>query len=64
MSISKTIATPLFSVLAIFQAVRFFAAWPVTINGFSVPLWVSAIAAIVFAGIAALFWRDNSRSAA
>lgn len=59
MAISRTIATPLFAVLAILQAVRFVGQWPVTINGYAVPLMASAVSAVAFAGIAVLFWRDG-----
>jgi hypothetical protein len=32
---------------------------PVTINGFSVPLWASAVAAVVTGGLAFMLWRDR-----
>jgi mannose/fructose/N-acetylgalactosamine-specific phosphotransferase system component IIC len=59
MSVSRYLAAPLFGVIAIVQAVRFLQAWPVTINGFDVPMWGSAIAAVGFAILAVLVWRDN-----
>jgi hypothetical protein len=62
MAISRFIATPLFGVLAVVQTVRFVQAWPVTVNGFSVPLWTSALAALGFGAIAVMFWRDGSAS--
>ena len=45
--------------IAIAQATRFAMGWPVTIGTVSVPLWASAIAAIVFAALAVLAWRDR-----
>ena len=59
MAIARFVAAPLFGVMAVMQAIRFVQAWPVTINGFSVPVWASAVAAIGFAGMAILVWRDG-----
>jgi hypothetical protein len=58
MSTSRTVAT-LFAVFSVVQTIRFVQAWPVTINGFAVPVWASAVAAIAFAGIAVMLWRDG-----
>jgi hypothetical protein len=59
MALIKHVASPVFGLLAVVQAVRFFEGWPVTINQFSVPLWCSAVAAVVFATLAVLAWRDG-----
>lgn len=56
---TRLFAVALFSVMAVFQTVRFVRAWPVTIGTFSVPVWASAVAAIAFAALAMLFWRDR-----
>jgi len=58
----KYAAAPVFAVMAILQAVRFFEKWPVTINHFSVPLWASAVAAVAFATLAVAVWRDDGRN--
>jgi hypothetical protein len=50
-----------FALLAIVQALRFVRAWPVSINGVAVPLWASAVAALVFGTLAVLVWRDGGR---
>jgi len=60
MSVTRIVAAPLFGVMAVVQAVRFAQAWPVTINGFSVPVWASAIAAVGFAALAVLVWREGA----
>jgi hypothetical protein len=60
MAVSRVIAAPLFAVLAVVQAIRFVQAWPVTINGFSVPVWLSAIAALGFGALAVLVWREGA----
>ena len=59
MAISRVLAAPLFGVLAVVQAFRFVQAWPVTVNGYSVPVWASALAAVAFGGIAVLLWREG-----
>jgi hypothetical protein len=59
MAVSKYVAAPLFGALAVVQAVRFVQAWPVSVNGFSVPVWASAIAAVGFATLAILIWREG-----
>ena len=56
----RIVVTPLFAVMAALQAVRFVQAWPVTINGFSVPVWGSAVAAVAFGVLAVLVWRDGA----
>jgi hypothetical protein len=61
MSISRQVASPVFALLAIVQALRFVRAWPVSINGVAVPLWASAVAALVFGTLAVLVWRDGGR---
>jgi hypothetical protein len=60
MAVSRVIAAPLFAVLAGVQAIRFVQAWPVLINGFSVPVWCSAVAALGFGALAVLVWRDGA----
>jgi hypothetical protein len=61
LTIFKYVASPIFAIMAIAQAVRFFQKWPVTINHFSVPRWASAVGAIAFATLAFGVWREGSR---
>ena len=58
---SRTIAVLLLGIIAIAQAIRFALGWPVTIGTFAVPLWVSAVAALVVGAIAVALWRDGRR---
>ena len=53
------LATILLSLIAILQLLRFVQGWEVTINGVIVPVWVSGIAFVVAAGIAAMLWRES-----
>ena len=62
MSVSRYVAAPLLGFIAIVQAVRFVQAWPVSVNGFDVPVWASAVAAVVIGAIAVLVWRENGAS--
>jgi hypothetical protein len=59
MSVSRHIAAPVLGFIAIVQAVRFAQAWPVTVNGFDVPVWASAVVALVFGMLAVLVWREG-----
>ena len=47
--------------IAIVQGVRFALAWPVSINGYAVPVWASAVACVVLAVIAIMLWREGRR---
>jgi hypothetical protein len=53
------LATVIFALAAGVQLARVFLAWPVSINGIMIPLWVSAILAAVAAGMAIMVWREN-----
>ena len=49
-----------FALVALVQLVRFVLGWPVSINGVQIPVWVSAIAAVVAALLAVMVWREGS----
>lgn len=48
-----------FSMIAILQLVRFILGWEVSVNGFTVPVWVSGIAFVVLGGLAGMLWREG-----
>ena len=48
----------LFALIALLQLLRFVLAWEVTVNGLIVPVWASAIAFVVAAGLAMMLWRE------
>jgi hypothetical protein len=55
-----TTLTVLFlALIAILQVVRFVFAWPIMIEGTAVPVWASAIAAIVAGGLATMLWKES-----
>ena len=57
----STIAALVFALVAVIQLLRFMLSWEVVVNGMSVPLWASAIAFLVAAGLAAMVWREAHR---
>ena len=53
-----TFAIVVFAVVALIQATRFALGWPVSVNGIEIPVWASAIAALIAAGLAVMLWRE------
>ena len=54
-------AIAIFTVAAIAQLLRVALAWKVEVNGFAIPLWVSVIACVVAATLAAMLWREDRK---
>jgi len=52
------IAVVLLSLIALVQLLRFLLGWEVTLNGVTVPVWVSGIAFLIAAGLAVMVWRE------
>ena len=57
-----TIAVVVFSLIALLQLLRFVSGWEVTVNGITIPIWASAIAFVVAAGLAVMLWREARQS--
>ena len=55
------IAGFLLGVIALVQVLRVVQGWSVVINGFAVPLWASAVVALVAAVLAVMVWREARR---
>ena len=55
------IAVALLSLIAVLQLLRFVLGWEVTIHGVHIPVWASAIAFVVAAGLAVTVWREARR---
>lgn len=55
------IAALVLAVVAVLQATRFLAGWPVAINGHAVPASASAVFAIVAGLLAFMLWRESKR---
>jgi hypothetical protein len=52
------IAIVLFSLIAALQLLRFILGWEVTVNGLSIPVWVSGIAFVVAGDLAVTVWLE------
>lgn len=57
-----TIAIAFLALLALLQLTRLVLGWEVTVNGLVIPLWLSAIAFLIAAGLAVLLWRETRPS--
>ena len=53
-----TIAVVLLLLIALLQLVRLIMSWEVTLNGATIPVWASAIASVVAAGLAVMVWVE------
>jgi hypothetical protein len=56
-----TIAVLLLGFIAVMQGLRFAFAWPITVNGYLVPVWASAVAFVFLGGLAVMLWREGRR---
>lgn len=54
-----TIAVCVFALFAAMHLLRLVMAWPVSIDGFAVPQWVSAVALAVALGLSVMLWRER-----
>ena len=54
-----TLSAMFLALIAVIQLVRFIFAWPITIEGTSIPVWASAIAAIVAGVLATMLWKES-----
>jgi hypothetical protein len=52
-------AVALFSLMALLQLLRLALGWEITVNGVTVPVWVSGIAFVIVAGLAVMVWRET-----
>jgi len=56
-----TIAVVVFAMVAVLQLVRVVAAWPVSINGFELPISASVVACAAAGILAFMLWREHRR---
>ncbi len=59
---ATTIASLLLMIIAIGQLIRALTGWPLTVDGFSVPVWVSFVAAAVAATVGLMSFREAQRT--
>ena len=55
------IAIGLFSLIAVLQLLRLILGWEVTVDGLSVPVWVSGIAFVIAGGLAVTVWLEAGK---
>jgi hypothetical protein len=53
-----TIAVVIFTLMAIVHLLRLFVGWEVTVVGFVIPVWWSAVGLIIAGGLAVMVWRE------
>jgi hypothetical protein len=59
--IFNTIAVLILAFIAIMQGVRFALGWSLSVNGFVVPFWPSAVVFVVLGLVAVMLWREARR---
>jgi hypothetical protein len=55
------IAVAVFGLVAILQLIRVILGWEVSVNGVSIPVWVSGIAVVVAGALAFMLWRESRK---
>ena len=55
------ISVAVISFIAIMQLIRFLLGWEISVNGFAIPVWASAVAFVLLAGLAVMLWRESRR---
>jgi hypothetical protein len=56
---AQTLGAYIFLVMALGHTIRTFTAWHISIDGLTVPVWFSAFAALGFAALAVLMFREQ-----
>lgn len=54
-----TLAVIFISAAALLQLTRFLKGWVVTVDGATIPVWISGVAAIVLGLVAVMLWRES-----
>jgi hypothetical protein len=53
-----SIAALILALLSIFPLLRVMFGWEITMNGSSVPMWMSFLAFLLFAALSLMLWRE------
>ena len=61
MKTSSTLVIVFLGLLSVLQLARVLLGWSVVVNGVSVPIWASAVACVIAAGLALMLWRESHR---
>ena len=57
----SAVAAVVFALVALAQLLRLILGWSVVVNGINIPLWASAVACLIAAGLAVMMWREAGR---
>jgi len=61
MKTSSTLVIVFLGLLSVLQLARVLLGWSVVVNGVSVPIWASAVACVIAAGLALMLYRESHR---
>ncbi len=53
------LAAAILALIGFAHVCRAFAGWEILVGGLDVPVWVSAVVAVVFVALAAMVWRES-----
>ena len=56
-----TLSIIILALIALGHLLRIIFQWEAIINGTSIPVWVSAVPALFFGGLAFMLWRESRR---
>lgn len=54
-----TVAVVFLALIAVVHLLRLFLAWEVTVVGFVIPVWWSALGLLIAGGLALMVWRES-----
>ena len=54
-----TIASVIFSLVAVLHVLRLIFGWQAVIDGLVIPMWASVVGLIIAGGLAIMLWRES-----
>lgn len=57
----SVVAVVIFAIVCVIQLLRLFLGWTLVIDGVTIPMWASVVAAAVAAAMSVLLWRESRR---
>ena len=57
-----TLAIAVFSLVCLGHILRLSFGWEVLVNGWRVPLWLSAVGTVMAGALAVMLWRESRRN--
>jgi hypothetical protein len=56
-----TIAVVFLALISLVQLARFLLRWDLIVDGVMIPVWLSAVAAVIVGGLSVMLWRESRR---